>query len=114
MDPNGCFQDGMGSPLPGRKDRRPLDDGGSGGIHKLSRVASGVSGTADICQGQDQPDHTRPDRQCDGNDIHQQEGRNAFLVFDQASQEGLGFRVYVSLVVEHIPRKENTIADAES
>ena len=99
-----------------RKDKRPLDDGGSGGTQKLSRVASGVSSTADVCQGQDQPDRISPDRQCDGNDVHQQEKRNAFPEFDPASQEG------VELVhgEGHIPRsgtysrEENTIADAES
>ena len=55
-DPDGFFQDGMWNPLPGRKDRRPLDDRGSRFTHKLSGVVSNIPGITDVGHGQDQLD----------------------------------------------------------
>ena len=112
VDRNGCFQDGLGYPLPGRDDWRPMVSGRSGISHKLpgAITCSCLSSYPDVHQNQNEHDRIHPVGQCHGTNLHQQERGTRSPSLSQLAKM-LCMERSICSEADHILRKENIVAD---
>ena len=84
--------------------------------HQLPRIIGSLPGTAELCQTQSQYGNSDETGQCHSSDIYQQARRHTFppvvstglTIWEWCLQRN------IFLIAEHLPGKENVVADQES
>ena len=113
----GCLQHGMGSPTRQATDRWEVVSSRNRSPHQLSQTASYLSSPTVLCQRQQRDYRADKVGQCHSSDIHQQTGGNSLSTIVPTGIDNLEVvftERNVFLVAEHLPGKDNIIADRES
>ena len=103
-------------PITGKSGQGCAVENGSLKPHKLSRTASSTTSSPVFCKAGMQHDHTAAVRQYNCSDLHKQDGRDPLTIAMQLTHSIVGIepgkKIFAS--AEHLPGKENMIADEES